>query len=150
VAEPGDALSLRDRRPLLRWLAVGALGALAFAILRAVTPPPPEVLPFCLVRRFLGIPCPGCGMTRALSHLARGEWRAALALHPLAPLVAAELALAWAAAGVAALARAGYRVAALARAAGRWRSWGSAVLAADGALLVALWAGRLASGTWPR
>jgi len=82
-------------------------------------------------------------MTRALSHLARGEWRAAVALHPLAPLLAAELALGWAAAGAALLPRGK-------AAAERWRSWIPAVLTADGALLVALWAGRLASGTWPR
>lgn len=141
--EPGDALSRRDRRALVRWLAAGGAGLLAFALLRAVTPPPPDVLPLCLVRRVLGIPCPGCGMTRALSHLARGEWRAALALHPLAPLIAAELLAGWAAAGRAALSR-GRAAAEL------WRSWVPAVLAADGALLVAVWAGRLASGIWPR
>ena len=139
----GDAASPPDRRALVRWLAAGGAGLLAFALLRTVTPPPPEVLPFCVVRRVLGIPCPSCGMTRALSHLARGEWRAALALHPLAPLVAAELALGWAAAGAALLPRAK-------AAAERWRSWIPTLLAADGALLVALWAGRLASGTWPR
>ncbi len=116
-------------------------GALAFAVLRAVTPPPAaSAAPFCPLRFLLGIPCPGCGMTRALAHLARGEWRPALALHPLAPLVAAELAMGWAAAGLA-LAR---------RAAGRLRAWVPPILAADAALLVALWAGRLATGTWPR
>jgi hypothetical protein len=136
----GAALSARDPRRLALWAAAGVAGALTFAFLRAAVPLPPEVAPFCLVRRFLGIPCPGCGMTRALSHLARGEWRAALAFHPLAPLVAAELALGWAAAGLAAVSPSP----------ARWPSWVPALLAADGALLVALWAGRLASGTWPR
>jgi hypothetical protein len=36
----------------------------------------------------LGIPCPGCGLTRATLALARGDLRGALALHPLAPLIA--------------------------------------------------------------
>ncbi len=130
-------------RLLARWAAAGVLGAAAFAILRAVTPPPPEVLPFCLVRRYLGIPCPGCGMTRALSHLARGEWRATLALHPMAFLIAAELAFGWASAGLALLPR----TKGLAE---RWLSRIPSVLVADAALLIALWAGRLASGTWPR
>jgi hypothetical protein len=97
--------------------------------------------PWCPFRRLLGIPCAGCGMTRALAHLAVGDWRSALALHPLAPLVAAELVLAWVAAGLEAL---GWRSAA------RLRSWVPALVVADGALLVALWAGRLASGAWPR
>ncbi len=79
-------------------------------------------------------------MTRALAHLAKGEWRAALVLHPLAPLVAAELAVGWAAAGIALLQPAVWRL----------RAWISPLLAADAALFVALWAGRLASGTWPR
>lgn len=137
-----DALTPRGgrRRALALWVAAGLAGALAFAWLRAVAPPSPDAVPFCLLRRFLGIPCPGCGMTRALAHLARGEWRSALALHPLSPLVAFELALGWAAAGLAMAWRA----------AGRLAAWVPAVLAADAALFVALWAGRLASGTWPR
>jgi hypothetical protein len=118
----------------------GLAGALAFAWLRAVAPPSPEAVPFCLFRRLLGLPCPGCGMTRALAALSRGDWRAALAFHPFSPLVAGELALGWAAAGLAIAWRPAARLGA----------WVPALLAADAALFVALWAGRLASGTWPR
>jgi len=34
-----------------------------------------------------GVDCPGCGMTRALSHLVRGHGVAALQSHPFSPLV---------------------------------------------------------------
>ncbi len=58
-------------------------------------------LPFeCPVRAALGVPCPGCGMTRATHLLFHGELRAALQMHPLvlvlgpwcAALVAGEIA----------------------------------------------------------
>ncbi len=38
----------------------------------------------CPVARFLHEPCPGCGMTRAVELLLRGEIGASLAMHPLA------------------------------------------------------------------
>lgn len=37
----------------------------------------------CLLRLTTGIPCPGCGMTRALLSALRGDFAAALAFHPL-------------------------------------------------------------------
>ena len=37
----------------------------------------------CPLRRFLGIPCPTCGTTRAIAALFRGSVREALALNPL-------------------------------------------------------------------
>lgn len=45
----------------------------------------------CLVRHFTGIPCPGCGMTRAVLSVLHGDFRTAFAYHPLwvtLPLVA--------------------------------------------------------------
>jgi len=47
----------------------------------------------CPVRTVLGIPCPGCGLTRAMVLLLRGEWQAALSTHIFAPLFLAGLAL---------------------------------------------------------
>jgi hypothetical protein len=49
----------------------------------------------CIFRRATGIPCPGCGMTRAFSHLAKGEWAAAAKDHALAYPLAAEVFLFW-------------------------------------------------------
>jgi len=37
---------------------------------------------FCLFHFLFGIDCPSCGMTRALSHLWRGEWSESFAQHP--------------------------------------------------------------------
>ncbi|HEX5722392.1 MAG TPA: DUF2752 domain-containing protein [Acidimicrobiia bacterium] len=54
----------------------------------------PTLCPFALLT---GSACPGCGMTRALAHLFRGDWSAAWAFHPLAPLLVlvATAALIW-------------------------------------------------------
>lgn len=40
-------------------------------------------VPFCPMASVLGIPCPGCGLTRATLALAQGQVRLAFALHPL-------------------------------------------------------------------
>jgi Protein of unknown function (DUF2752) len=49
------------------------LGAIALAL---------EV-PLCPSATLLGIPCPGCGLTRATLAILRGDVRSGLALHPL-------------------------------------------------------------------
>jgi hypothetical protein len=53
-------------------------------------------LVLCPFRRLTHLPCPGCGMTRALLALIRGDLHAALAFHPLSPLVAVALGAWWA------------------------------------------------------
>lgn len=42
----------------------------------------------CPSRLFLGVPCPGCGMTRATWALLRFDLAEAVSLHPLSPLLA--------------------------------------------------------------
>lgn len=44
-------------------------------------------LPLCPVANVLEVPCPGCGMGRALYALATGTWAEAISLHPLSPFV---------------------------------------------------------------
>lgn len=40
----------------------------------------------CVSRLLVGVPCGGCGLTRAFVSLAHGEWRAALDYNLLSPL----------------------------------------------------------------
>jgi hypothetical protein len=42
----------------------------------------------CWSRSLLGIPCPGCGLTRSLVCLAHGDWRGSLAMHRLGIVMA--------------------------------------------------------------
>ena len=58
-----------------------ALGAAAFAGIVYFR------VPICPTATFLGLPCPGCGLTRATLELVHGHLGAAIALHPLAPLI---------------------------------------------------------------
>jgi hypothetical protein len=101
--------------------------------------PPGDALVPCAVRALIGMPCPGCGMTRALLALGRGEIGVALALHPLSPLVAAEAAALWILWGLVA--------------SGRMQAPGrravNVFLAANATLLIAVWALRWWRGTLP-
>jgi len=49
----------------------------------------------CPFRRFVGLPCPGCGSTRAVLALLQGDVAAALALNPLAVFLVFVGPLAW-------------------------------------------------------
>ena len=45
-------------------------------------------LPFCPLASVLGVPCPGCGLTRATLALLHGDLKHALELHPLVLVLA--------------------------------------------------------------
>ena len=82
-----------DRKTLQRAGIVAALGGV-FALIVW------QRLPFCPLASIAGIPCPGCGLTRATLALAHGDVHRAVELHPLvfvlAPLfIAAVLSAAW-------------------------------------------------------
>ena len=52
--------------------------------------PLPEL---CTMRRFIGLPCPGCGLTRCFISLAHGEVRGAWSYNPAGFLLFAMIAL---------------------------------------------------------
>ena len=46
-----------------------------------------EIPEICVWKRAFGISCPGCGMTRSWVYLAHGDWRTALSMNVLGPIV---------------------------------------------------------------
>jgi len=95
----------------------------------------------CLFRRTTGIPCPGCGLTRAFAHLAKGQWREAAADHPFSFVLATEAGIGWLYCGQALLRGRTVRTP-------RQEVVNPVVLGQVLALLF-FWFGRLATGTLP-
>ena len=121
------------------WLLVGFVGLAGLAVLHVWTPSGDAATAVCLSRRLFHLPCPGCGLTRAFAHLAKGEWAAAVLLHPLAPVLALEAILGWLAWGAALALRRPFRLPVTV----------DALVLGHGAVLCALWLGRVATGTLP-
>lgn len=96
----------------------------------------PTLCPFALVT---GTACPGCGMTRAVGYLARGDISSALSYHPLVMLVVLQAVAGW--------------VWFALRTQGRARPVShqvtSAILVGTAVSLIAVWLLRLALGTLP-
>lgn len=116
----------------LATLPAAAAGMSAAAVLAAG----PAVCPVALLT---GTPCPGCGLTRAVVALARGDLGAAWTAHPLAGAVvavAATLGVWWVAARRSLTRPPSARQVA-------------AVLSALAVALVVVWSVRLATGTLP-
>ncbi|NEQ45370.1 MAG: DUF2752 domain-containing protein [Leptolyngbya sp. SIOISBB] len=47
----------------------------------------------CPIRHGLGIPCPGCGLSRAMASGLQGDWYQALLIHAFAPVAIAAILL---------------------------------------------------------
>lgn len=95
-------LSFRRAGPRDRSLAwVLAFAAASIAALSPWLPVLARFAPACPLHAWTGVPCPGCGTTRAVLALVRGDVSGALAWNPLATLAlafgvgAAALAPAW-------------------------------------------------------
>jgi hypothetical protein len=125
--------------PKRAWLLAGLAGLAGLAILHVWTPSSDPNAALCLSRRLFHLPCPACGMTRAFALLAKGRWRDAFSLHPLAPVLALEGLLGWLAWGFALAARRPFRLPIQV----------DALFLGHAAVLVGLWLGRAATGTLP-
>ena len=94
---PPGALTARWRRSadtvsgaLARVLLRGGAGVVAaLGVARLHDAHDPGVL--CMLRRFTGIPCPGCGSTTVFIEAGHGHWGAALAANPVTVVVALGL-----------------------------------------------------------
>ncbi len=118
---------------LILWAPLGLIGALAMV---PVVDGTPTICPFALGT---GVACPGCGMTRAASQLVRGDWSAAVAFHPVAPLLAVAVVAGWM----------WFLLVRLGRARPPSRGLVNGVLSAIAIALLAAWALRLLTGTLP-
>ncbi|MFB7662437.1 DUF2752 domain-containing protein [Kitasatospora sp. NPDC056138] len=70
-------------------LRLGGGGAAALVVARLHDVHDPGSL--CMLRRFTGIPCPGCGSTTVFIEAGHGHWSAALAANPVTVVVALGL-----------------------------------------------------------
>lgn len=121
------------------WGLTGFGGLLSGLLFRLWTPAGDPSHSICLFRRTLGLPCPGCGLTRAFAALAKGDFAASWHLHPFAIVLAAEFGAAWLVVG--------------------WWLWRERPLPASRVVMpwvlvqvgiyLALWTGRVATGTLP-
>lgn len=119
-----------------RLILAAPVAAIGFLAILSPSDDGPTVCPFALCT---GMACPGCGMTRAASHLIRGNLTTALGYHPLVPLIAAMSIVGW--------------VWYLLRRSGRARTlptrWVNAILIVTGVMLLGVWVARALTGTLP-
>ncbi len=66
------------------WASVICLGVVIFAF---ALPPNGFGVPMCAFREGLGLPCPGCGLTRSFIRLAHGRVVESIWFHPLGLLL---------------------------------------------------------------
>lgn len=128
-------------RSLPAWLhRPGAVTVALIAVaigLRVWVPSDDSTSAVCFLRRCTGTACPGCGLTRALAYLVRGDLGSMWAMHPLAPLFAVD---AVAIAGLVWLTRSGRALTP------RWIAlWAGAHVP----LLLGVWVWRAVGGTLP-
>ena len=120
------------RSKTVRLAALFLIWPVAFAALYLYRPVVLDGPILCPVRLGWGVPCPGCGLTRAFSFMTHGEFGAGLRFNAMAPIIAAYLALVWTY----------YALFAWKGSPPRWPTW--RIAGAMMMLVAAFWAGRLA------
>jgi hypothetical protein len=125
--------------PAAAWALCGLAAAGAWMALRSWTPVDDPAGGVCALRSIAHVGCATCGLSRALAALAAGRLGASLALHPMALVLAIELATAW-----------GWWGARLARGRPGWdQRWIPWAVAANAAAFLLVWVVRLLTGTIP-
>lgn len=135
----GSNTRARSATWLMRPWVLTALVGLAATGLRLWSPNDDASTSICAFRQCTGISCPGCGMTRGLAYLMRGDIGAAWRNHPLALLVAAEVVLVIGATWALGSSRGHFA----------WLRYGTVLLAAHIPLFLGVWLVRIQSGTLP-
>jgi len=88
--------STRARDGLRRALFVLPVTSAVFAVSALWSPKDLPGVVLCPFRALTGIPCPGCGMTRAFCSIGHGDVSGAFGYNALAPFVFAAALLVWA------------------------------------------------------
>ena len=88
TSAPPRLLTTNRRRSQAITAGVLALGCLSTTMLNPDRPIPVEI---CLFKRLTGLPCPTCGLTRAVCCALRGQWTRSFHYHPAGILLAAAL-----------------------------------------------------------
>lgn len=119
-----------------RWMAAAPVALVAFLAMWTPTDDGPTLCPFALLT---GMACPGCGMSRAISWLVRGDIGTSFRYHPLAPFLVTMVVVG--------------AIWALGRMRRGWKRPPIAMvnfgLIGFGVLLIVVWAVRILSGTLP-
>lgn len=83
------------RASLISWGRIGLLLLLPLALLAIPTAWLERSPSVCVIRRVTGRPCPGCGMTRAVSSVMHGHFRQGYRYNKRVVIVLPLLALVW-------------------------------------------------------
>lgn len=83
------------RASLISWGRIGLLLLLPLALLAIPTAWFERSPTICVIRRVTGRPCPGCGMTRAVSSMMHGHFREGYRYNKRVVIVLPLLALVW-------------------------------------------------------
>lgn len=93
---PAGAFLRTFREPLLAEILryrILCLFLAGLALIQILTAARQITFVFCPFAKLLGIPCPGCGLTRATVYLSAGHFRQALIQHAFSPVVLVGLLL---------------------------------------------------------
>ena len=91
MTSPPRILAAGERLMRVRVSAVLTVLLGAGAVLNPSRPLPIDL---CLLKRMTGLPCPTCGLTRAVCSALQGDWAASLGFHPAGILVVVSV-LGW-------------------------------------------------------